>query len=253
MRFGNSDIRFGAGSLPPMIKSLLIANIGIFLLQYILPPVFIVYFGLVPALIRHNYFLWQFFTYMFLHGGFFHIAFNMLALYLFGSDIERAWGGKEFLKYYLICGVGAGVLNFVFSMNSQSPVIGASGAIYGILVAYALMFPDRLIYIYAIFPIKAKYLVIGFAAIEFFSSFVSRAQDGVAHFAHLGGMLIGYIYIKSDWRISNYVNKLKSVRGKFSSGVQTRKKRKEEDILDRVDSILDKINRVGYHNLTDEE
>jgi membrane associated rhomboid family serine protease len=202
--------RFGGGSLPPMVKYLLIANGGVFLLQLMLPPAFTRTLALVPYDISHSFHIWQFFTYMFLHGGFFHIAFNMFALWMFGSDIEREWGGREFLKFYLLCGVGAGVINFLLTMNSPVPVIGASGAIYGVLVAYAMMYPNRMIYIYFLFPIKVKYLVIGFAAIEFISSW-NRAGDGVAHFAHLGGMLIGYLYLKSDWRLPRLAGKFKSV------------------------------------------
>lgn len=252
MRYGYTGFRFGGGVLPRMIKHLLIINGVVFLFQLILPRGFTYYFGLVPAMVKNNFAIWQLFTYMFLHGGFFHILFNMFALWMFGSDIERSWGGKEFLKYYMLCGVGAGMLNFLFSMNSTIPVIGASGAVYGILVAYAMMFPNRMIYLYFLFPVKAKYLVIAFAVIEFMASW-NRAGDGVAHFAHLGGMLIGFLYLKSDWRLPRFSFKLGSLTGRISSKRAQRRKKKEDDILDRVDEVLDKINRVGYHNLTEEE
>ena len=250
MRMGATTYRFGGGSPPPMIKYLLIANVGVFLLQLILPREFTYYFGLVPAAISHNLYIWQFFTYMFLHGGFWHILFNMFILWMFGSDIERSWGSNEFLKFYILCGIGAGVLNYLFSINSSIPVIGASGAVYGVLVAYAMLYPNRLIYIWGVFPVKAKYLVIGFVVIEVLSSL---NRDGIAHFAHLGGMLVGYIYLKSDWRFPRYSWKLKSFVKKVSNKKTVKKQRKEEYILDRVDEILDKINKVGYHNLTDAE
>ncbi|MCP4634225.1 MAG: rhomboid family intramembrane serine protease [candidate division Zixibacteria bacterium] len=250
--FRQTKLRFGGGTLPPMIKYLLLANVGVYLLQLLAPPSFTRLLGLVPALVKNNLFIWQFFTYMFLHGGFWHILFNMFALWMFGSDIERAWGGREFLKYYLLCGFGAGVLNFLFSINSPVPVIGASGAVYGILVAYAMLFPNRVIYLYMLFPIKAKYLVMGFAIIEFLST-MQQAGDGVAHFAHLGGMLVGFLYLKSDWRFKLPSWKPKSFASKVTHKKKSRRTKSEEDILDKVDSILDKINKVGYHNLSDEE
>ncbi len=241
--------------MTPMIKYLLIINTGVFLFQQVLPRDFVIYFGLVPRLISHQFFIWQFLTYMFLHGGLFHILFNMFALWMFGGDIERSWGSREFIKYYLLCGVGAGVINFLISINSPYPVIGASGAIYGLLVAYAMMFPNRLIFIYGLFPIKAKYLVIGFAALEFFASW-ANSNDGVAHFAHLGGMLVGYIYLKGDWRLRSYLSKLKSLKFGFSrkkTAKKGKRGKREEEILAKVDAVLDKINLVGYHNLTSEE
>ncbi|MBD3168011.1 MAG: rhomboid family intramembrane serine protease [candidate division Zixibacteria bacterium] len=252
MNYNRPSFRFGGGALPPVIKYLLIANAAVFFLQIILPRDFIYYFGLVPAWVSSKFAIWQFGTYMFLHGGFFHILFNMFALWMFGSDIERSWGSREFLKYYFLCGIGAGVINYLFAMGSSIPVIGASGAVYGILVAYAMLFPNRVIYIYFLFPVKAKYLVMAFAAIEFISTW-NRSSDGVAHFAHLGGMLVGFLYLKSDWRMPNLFGKMKSSVSSKKKKKEDKKKRREEEILDKVDEILDKINKIGYHNLSDEE
>ncbi len=235
-----------------MIKYLLIANVSVFILQLISGNSLIRNFGLVPSAIAQNLFVWQFFTYLFLHGGFFHLFFNMFALWMFGSDIERAWGGKEFLKYYFLCGVGAGIINFLVSISSPYPIIGASGAVYGVLVAYAMLFPNRMIYIWGIFPVKAKYLVIGFAVIEFLATW-NNVSDGIAHFAHLGGMLIGYLYLKSDWRVPRLFSRLKSVKPKIKSRKESKKDSEREEVLQKVDVILDRINEVGYHNLTDEE
>ncbi|MCJ7496842.1 MAG: rhomboid family intramembrane serine protease, partial [candidate division Zixibacteria bacterium] len=187
------------GGLPRGVKALLLANGGIFLAQYLTGNKLVFLFGLSPSLVKEGY-VWQIVTYMFLHGGLFHILFNMFALFIFGADIERAWGTKNFVKYYFITGIGAGVASFLLSFNSQVTTIGASGAIFGLLVAFALMFPDRIIYLYFLFPIRAKYMALLFGIIELIASF-RYTGDGIGHFAHLGGMVIGYIYLKADWRI----------------------------------------------------
>ena len=239
------------GSLTRGVKTLLLVNIGIFLTQFILGNKLIFVFGLTPALVREGYF-WQVFTYMFLHGGFFHILFNMFALFIFGQDIERTWGTKEFIKYYFITGTGAGIISFILSFNSSIPTIGASGAIFGLLVAFALMFPNRLIYLYLLFPIKAKYLVILFGILELFASF-RYTGDGIGHFAHLGGMVIGYLYLKADWRTKRILHSLFSIPSRWKEKKKEKKRVRTERLLRSVDQILDKINQVGYQNLTKEE
>jgi membrane associated rhomboid family serine protease len=255
--YGYRSFSFGPGGISKAVKYLLYVNAGVFLLEFLWGAELIHIFGLTPVLVKKGM-VWQIFTYMFLHGGFFHILFNMFALWMFGCEIERAWGTKEFVKYYFITGVGAGILTFLLSFNSTIPTIGASGAIFGILVAFAMMFPDRPIYLYFLFPIKAKYLVAFFAVIELFASF-RHTSDGIGHFAHLGGMLIGYIYIKSDWRMlrflrfSRYLGYLKELRYKRRMKAINRKREREQILLERVDQILDRINQVGYDKLTKEE
>src|SRR5262247_3223129 len=115
-------------------------------------------FGLTPYQVTHNFYVWQLVTYIFLHDGIFHILFNMLGLWMFGSDLERVWGSRQFTKYFFICGIGAGLFTVLLTPNSGVPVIGASGAIYGVLLAFGLLFPDRII-IFMIFPIPAKWFV----------------------------------------------------------------------------------------------
>jgi len=262
--YGDRTFSFGPVGITKAVKYLLLANAGIFLLEFLWGSELIYLFGLTPALVKKG-FIWQFFTYMFLHGDFFHILFNMFALWMFGCEIERSWGTKEFLRYYFITGVGAGFFTFFLSFNSHIPTIGASGAIFGVLVAFAMMFPDRPIYLYFLFPIKAKYLVIFFAVIEFLASF-RHTSDGIGHFAHLGGMVIGYIYIKSDWRLtslfrsqdtkfvlSRYLGYLRDLRYKHRRKAINKKREREQRLLERVDQILDKINLVGFDNLTKEE
>jgi membrane associated rhomboid family serine protease len=151
--------------------------------------------GLMPSQVIGHGWIWQLVTYMFLHGGFFHILLNMLALWMFGSELEHLWGSKRFLQYYFITGIGAGLTNTLVQPHSTIPIIGASGAIYGLLLAYGMYFPDRRIYLWLIVPIPAKYFVIIFGGLEFISAF-SRNPDGVAHIAHLGGILFGFLYLR---------------------------------------------------------
>ena len=240
------------GMIPPVVKTLMISNAVIFLLTYFIPYSINGYLGLVPKLVWSRFMIWQLFTYMFLHGGFWHILINMFILWMFGSDLERNWGSREFLKYYMFCGVGAGLFNVVLQPNGIVPIIGASGAIYGILVAFALMYPNRLVYIYFLFPVKVKYMVIFLVAMEFFLS-MGRGQGNIAHFAHLGGALIGYLYIKGSFgaiplksRIANFLHRQKMEK-------MARENEKEQKMMEEVDQILDKINQVGYNNLTRRE
>jgi membrane associated rhomboid family serine protease len=184
---------FGYG-LTLVVKNLMIIMGIVFLLQMFVSGWFDLYFGLVPVLVWKKYFLWQLFTYIFLHGGFSHIFFNLLALWMFGGELENYWGAKKFLFYFFFCGVGAGICTVIFSPYQFVPTIGASGAIYGLLLAFGWLFPNRLIYIYFLFPIPAKYFVIVFGLIEFFSS-MQGAGGGVAHLTHLGGLLFGLFYM----------------------------------------------------------
>src|SRR5262245_56534651 len=152
------------GGWTPAVRALVIACAAGFLLQifdqFAGGSSFSSRFGLVPRDVTHRYFLWQLVTYIFLHGGFFHILFNMFGLYMFGSELETTWGTKEFTKFFFICGVGAALTSVAVSPNSPIPIIGASGAIFGLLLAYGVLFPDRLIYLYMIIPIKAKWFVV---------------------------------------------------------------------------------------------
>ncbi len=190
-----------------MVKKLIIITSAVFVLTYIPLQIFhseifaypFAFFALQTDLVIHRFFVWQLVTYLFLHGGWFHIIFNMFALWMFGADLESAWGGKKFLFYYFLTGIGAGILdvtlNALFRPAMASSTIGCSGAVYGLLLAYGMLFPERLIYLYMIIPIKAKWFVVIMGAIEFVSSF-GGPGTGISHFAHLGGMLFGYIYLR---------------------------------------------------------
>ena len=191
----------GPGAPTPAVKILLITNIALFFINVIVGVVMTVRLGLSPREVFEHAALWQPFTYMFLHstGGLTHILFNMLALWMFGTELERTWGTRFFTKYYFVTGVGAAATSLVLSLFIadiyDSTTVGASGAIYGLLIAYAMYFPHRIIY-YIIFPIPARVFVAIMGFIAFWSS-VSGSGGGVAHTAHLGGLVVGYLYLKS--------------------------------------------------------
>ena len=152
-------------------------------------------FGLQPYAVTHNLYVWQLATYLFLHGGFFHIIFNMFVLWQFGPDLENLWGSQQFVFFYFFTGIGAGLIDVLAGPSSFSLTIGCSGALFGIMLGWALLFPDRLIYLYMLIPVKAKWFVLFIGSIELLNEF-SQPGSGVSHIAHLGGLLFGYIYIR---------------------------------------------------------
>jgi membrane associated rhomboid family serine protease len=191
------------GGVPRGVRGLIIANSVVFLLMWAFErteavQIFSRLFSLVPADVVTRLYGWQLATYLFLHGGFFHILFNMLGLWFFGKDLEDIWGTRRFLQFYFFCGVGAGLFvvlgNYLFGDPTRA-TIGASGAIYGIFLVAAVLWPDRIIIFY-IFPIKLKYFVMILAAIAFFS--VRDLNSGVSDIAHLSGMLFGYVFLKAS-------------------------------------------------------
>ena len=194
MTYQQYRFSFGYG-LTPVIKKLIIITAAAFLLQMVVDYRINFYLGLVPLLVWKKFFLWQLFTYVFLHGDVSHILFNLLALWMFGGELENYWGSRKFLFYFLFCGIGAGICTVIFSPYQMIPVIGASGAIYGILLAFGWLFPNRLIYIYFLFPIPAKYFVLIYGFLEFIYFSRGGTGGGVAHLTHLGGLLFGLIYM----------------------------------------------------------
>lgn len=292
--------------MPPVTKNLLIINVLFFLGRYVamlygidLDDVLGLHFVLAS-----HFHLYQVFTYMFMHASWAHIFFNMFAVWMFGVAIENAMGSRRYLLYYLTCGLGAAVTQevvqfvqyayngldaYVMAMGDYLNLwttVGASGAVYGILLAFGMTFPDNRIFIFPLpVPIKAKYFVAGYAVIELLSGFGS-SNDGVAHFAHLGGMLFGLLLLlywrngggrsnnNSRWYdqgghydrgqgsgMSQWFGKLKERMqhpkmhvtrgGKFGQDMDYREaERKDEEEMDR---ILDKIRKSGYQALSDEE
>jgi membrane associated rhomboid family serine protease len=196
-----SSFSFGPGPISTALKALIGANVAIFLIQTFVPYVQLS-LALVPAAVIEGLQVWRLAGYMFLHGGIFHLLFNMLVLWIMGAELERMWGSRYFLKFYFVTGIGAGALTVLFSLlpfgfASQlynAFIIGASGAIFGLLLAYAMYFPERPIYMYFLFPIPAKYFVAILGAIELYSSLA--VMSGVASATHLGGLVVGYLMLK---------------------------------------------------------
>lgn len=252
--------------LTPWVKRLLVANVVVFFLSWVigLEAVFR-WFAFAPSDILTR--PWGVFTYMFLHGDFWHLFVNMLVLFFFGPHLEKRWGSREFLTYYVICGLGGVALSFLFVPYW---IVGASAAIYGLMLAFAMNWPNAPIYIWGIFPVKAKWLV-GFLFLISLMSAVGGTNSGVAHFAHLGGIVAGFLYLKSDWRpgrTSRNSGKGRGVRVRRMAIVPQEEKPEEtaphgneskpwnsedDKVLDEVDRILDKISAQGMSSLSPRE
>lgn len=250
-------------ALPPVIKLLMGLQIAGFVLGWLVGPQIYDLFGLVPRHVLLDRWLWQPVTYLFLHGGFWHLLFNLFALWMFGMPVESQWGGRDFLKYFLLCGVGAGLCSIALAPGSPAPTIGSSGSVYGLIVAFALLYPDAVVYLYFLIPVRAIHMAFIFAGLEFFAG-LSGSRPGVANFAHFGGMLIGYLYIRWWWEFKLRVKT--AWRGLFDREsepaprrVQPRraaapaKPASSDDGMEEVDRILDKILASGLESLTDDE
>jgi membrane associated rhomboid family serine protease len=215
------------GYFPLGIKWLLISNTVVFLIWTLGPIGFQqdVLTNLALNKVLSIKLVWQLFTYQFLHGGVFHLVFNMLALWMFGSPLESDWGTRRFLRYYFICGVGAGLCDLALNLivGGHAPTIGASGAIYGVLLAFGVCYPEQTVLMNFLFPIKAKYMVMIYAAIALYGSM--GINSGVSNIAHLGGMAVGFLYLKSrlprlqlrlpDWQGAYRQWKLERAKRKF--------------------------------------
>jgi membrane associated rhomboid family serine protease len=218
---------FFLGNFPTGVKWLLIVNVAVFVLWSLGSPEFqrgvLRYLALSTEWTAGSLYLWGLFTYLFLHGGVWHLVFNMLTLWMFGSPLERDWGTRRFLKYYFICGIGAGLCDLLANLllGHRTSTIGASGAIYGLLLAFGVCYPEQTVLMNFLFPIKAKYMVMIYAAIELWMSI--GVNSGVSNIAHLGGMAVGYVYLKSslpnlklpDWRGAYRQWRLQRAKKKF--------------------------------------
>jgi membrane associated rhomboid family serine protease len=251
--------------LTKWVKRLILANAAVFVVTLAFSGL-VPYLALIPARLLTQ--PWSLLTYMFVHAGFFHLLFNMLALFFFGPPLEQRWGASQFLKFYLLAGLGGALLSLVFP---NQMIVGASGAVYGVMVAFAVYWPENPIYIYGIFPIKAKWLVLFLVGLSLFYSLTGGAS-GVAHLAHLGGAAAGFFYLKSPWAPSPWGEAPRKRKPRqwrvFSSGAakSPRKEaptapastpaprvREEQRALDEVDRILDKISQSGLASLTADE
>lgn len=276
---------------PPVTKNLLIVNCLCFAAYYVLSMRGIdlnnllgLHFFLAPG-----FGLWQLVTYMFMHANLQHIFFNMFALWMFGRVLEQSWGGRRYLAFYLLCGLGAGVCQELWQLGeylimglpqydsvrvgvgqvvsmgeflNSWTTVGASGAIYGVLLGFGMSYPEERILIFPIpVPIKAKFFVAGYAVIEIFSAFM--VSDNTAHFAHLGGMLVGWLIIRHyrrrlrggpSWgrRRQSWAERLRNLRHRTPPRRETHQEPPRTDQAE-IDRILEKVRRSGYSSLTDEE
>ncbi len=297
-------------NIPIITKNLLIINILVYLASEVLNlrGINLNAWGGLHFFLANDFHFYQFITYQFLHGSFMHLFFNMFALWMFGGVVENVWGKEKFLFYYIFCGIGAGIcqelVQYVTYANEglaayeylevmnhgQMAVgdylnhwctIGASGAVYAILLAFGMTFPEDRIFIFPLpIPIKAKWFVIGYAAIELFSA-MNQSGDGIAHMAHLGGMLFGFFLIRywskhpgNNFDIGRGQQFFENLKRHFDqhkrqgsnpymhAEKQHHTATREDDMAynarkkarqDEIDAILDKIRRSGYDSLTKEE
>lgn len=259
--------RFGVGfRWTPVVRKLIIANVAVFGVQLLLGAVGfggvdVQYFSFRPDRVFVQF--WGAFTYMFLHGSVGHLLLNMLVLFFFGPPLESRWGGREFFRFYVIAGLGGVALSFIFSPSS--PVIGASAACYGLMLAFAMNWPKAPIYIYAIFPVQARFLVGFFFLMSLWQGFADQGGN-VAHFAHLGGILAAFLYLKADWRPARFAQNVKQKakarprklvvvprQDASDDDAPVMPEREERKVLDEVDRVLDKISAHGISSLTEEE
>jgi len=201
-RYASVSYTFGPGAVSPAVKAIIWANVVVYLLTWLFPSLMRL-LGLAPIVVFERLWIWQPATYMFVHAGAMHILFNMLGVWMFGVELERLWGTRFFARYYAVTGLGAAATTLVWSMLPlpgadaiyYSVTVGASGALYGLLLAYAIYYPDRPILLFLLFPIPAKYFVIIIGAFAFMAS-TGSGGGGIAHTAHLGGLIVGYAYLK---------------------------------------------------------
>ncbi len=306
-------------NIPVVTKNLLIINILVFIATYVVRGMNIDLNDILGLhfFLASDFRIWQFFTYMFMHGGFTHILMNMFMLWMFGMVVENVWGPRKFLFYYIVCGVGAGLCqelaqygtylveglaNFdsvrvgttVLPMDvylNMMNTVGASGAIYGVLLAFGMLFPEERMFIIPIpVPIKAKWIIMGSIVVELFSA-IGTSNDGVAHLAHLGGMLFGFILIrywkkhpysgygdfgmnrghqffdrmKNSWEQRGGHDTRNATSGNSGAWTNTSQSSDANNRSDwdynahkkqqqeEVDRILDKIRKSGYDSLTKDE
>tara|TARA_B100000029_G_C17413789_1_gene901735 strand:- start:45 stop:845 length:801 start_codon:yes stop_codon:yes gene_type:complete len=224
-----------------LVNALIIINIIIF---FIFGQNFFIIndFSINP----NNFYIWQPLTYMFFHGDLWHLAFNMFLLWMFGKQMELIWGAKKFLIYYLLTGAGSGVL--IYMLSDADFTIGASGAIMAVLFAYGYTFPNRIVLFWFI-PMKVKYCILLLISIELLQEFSNNPDDRISHIGHLGGMFIGFMYLKfGSYLLSTLSNlfKIKIIKKSKSSNIQKKK-------TENVDKILDKLKIEGWEGLTEKE
>lgn len=258
----STDFRTGTHSynyyMPPIskaVKIFLITNGVIFVLQILFNQAAALFslFGLIPSQVLGKGMVWQLFTYMFLHASFMHILLNSLALYFFGTDVEREMGTRNFCALYFVSGIGAGLCHIAFAPSSLIPTVGASGAVFGLLMAYGILFPQRVVTLLLFFVIpiqmRARHLAFFFGLMEVLFLASERGGSGIARVAHLGGLLFGFLYMRYEIYIIDFINYcekwiFKREEDKSDGDVR------EDYIRRQIDPILEKISKKGIHSLS---
>jgi len=259
LQFNPGEVAYKPQLFTDAIKILVSVNFGIYILQSVSgkEDVFFRLFGLVPSTFISDLMLWQPFTYLFFHAPFYssvgisHILLNMLGLWVFGRELEQAWGKTKFLRYYFITGIGSGLITYFFQMSSDNPVIGASGAVYGILLAYGISYPNRMLYIWGLIPVRSMWLVIVMGSIAFFG--LLGNADGISHVTHISGMFIGYMLLKKKWRWHDIWFAIRKKTIEFQVQRYEEKSIKKKMLQKDIDVILEKIQKVGFIGLSDKE
>ena len=252
---GRFSVRDFLRSMPPVSRTILIFTLGVFLGQLILTFAFSAIYhdkiiptlGLVPTdILSRQLRLWQLVTYLFLHSvdNPLHILFNMFIFAMFAPEVERAMGAKRFTLLYFTCGIFAGLLQCIVMPTSVRASIGASGAVLGVLAAYASLFPKRVVYLFLVFPMKAKHCMFLLAGVELLSAIMGNPEiSAVAYFAHVGGFVTGLLFIRYEWTVRSML--LRSIERHYDRELES-----DRQIRERVDDLLAKVAREGTASLT---
>jgi membrane associated rhomboid family serine protease len=208
-------VSIGIPQMTPVVRKLIIACVSIWVVQFLLARMANIHLAQVFGVSAEDVIrgrIWQPVTYIFLHstGSIFHVALNMLFLWMFGTELERIWRQRAFLRYFLVCGIGGGLAAVILGLftDGRTVTIGASGAVFGLLIAYGIVFAERTILFMLIFPMKAKTMALIMFVILFFNTF-GQSSDNISHIAHLGGAIAGFLYLKRAWRIGSFYRDLK--------------------------------------------
>lgn len=258
-------IERGTSPFSGIVFKLILANVFVYIIQMLTENSIIYYFGLIPIMVTEKLYIWQLFSYMFLHAPttVFHIFFNMYALLIFGVSIEQAWGSRRFLYYYLFCGIGAGITIYLINLITGGagyyhPTIGASGAVFGLLLAFGVLYPNTELLLFFILPIKAKYLVIMYGLVELYLELFGR-QSNISHLGHLGGLLFGIIYFlifrkrALSFKGKLLRSKIRKSIDEIDSQVQKREDEFTGTSITRMTDILKKLRETGPDSITDDE
>jgi len=235
-----------------VVIKLIAANVLFYILQLVLIRTsFTDLLSLQPHLVATRGYVWQIVSYMFLHDetNLLHIVLNMFIIWMFGRTLEDIWGSRRFLRFYFACGIGGALLSFLFAYNTK--VLGASAAAYGILLAYGVLFPNQRLLLWFFLPIRARTLVIGLVIFEIFMGL--SIQDGIAHFAHLGGMAAALLLLRKEYQLRRLGAYIAGLFSRIPLRISFDRDKDTRGNAEKVDSILDKIAEKGYENLTETE